>query len=63
MVFSIFGEDHGRILTAYFDGGNFIIQKSDIYRFSGTNQEPFDLFLRYMATGMNEKEDTTKYAS
>jgi hypothetical protein len=46
-----------------FDGGNFIIQKSDIYQFSGTNQEPFDLFLRYMATGMNEKEDTTKYAS
>ncbi|KAL3452050.1 hypothetical protein BJX65DRAFT_303762 [Aspergillus insuetus] len=52
-----------RILPAYFDGGHLVIQKSGIYRFSSTNQEPFDLFLRYMSAGINEKEDTTKYAS
>jgi hypothetical protein len=59
MVLSVFGEQHGRILLAYYDGGYLVIRKSDIYRFSG----PFNLFLRYMAAGINEKEDTTKYAS
>jgi hypothetical protein len=63
MVLSVFGEQHGRILLAYFDDGHLVIQKSSIYRFSGTNQEPFDLFLRYMAAGIIEKEDTAKYAS
>ncbi|KAJ0425637.1 hypothetical protein BJY00DRAFT_308370 [Aspergillus carlsbadensis] len=61
MVFSVFGEQHGRILTAYFDGGYLVIHKSNIHRFSGTNRDPFNLFLRYMAADINEQEDTTKY--
>lgn len=60
MIFSLAGEQHGRILTAYFDGQHLVIQKSGFYPFYSADRASFDLFMRYIAADVNTEEDTTK---
>ncbi|KAL4914174.1 hypothetical protein BDW62DRAFT_204893 [Aspergillus aurantiobrunneus] len=60
MISSLVGEQHGTILTTYFDGRHLVIQKSALYRFYSTDRALFDLFQRYMTADVNQGEDTIK---
>ncbi|KAI9372953.1 hypothetical protein BJX61DRAFT_542242 [Aspergillus egyptiacus] len=60
MVFSLFRPLHGRVLTAYFDGTNMVIQMSELYPFGSSHQASFDVFMRYIAAGVNPTEDTRR---
>jgi hypothetical protein len=50
-VISLFGPRHGRILQAvYRRSGHMELRITRIYNFTKTDDAPFDLFLRYLAS-------------
>ncbi|CEJ59931.1 hypothetical protein PMG11_08529 [Penicillium brasilianum] len=57
LVISLFGPRHGRILQAvYRRSGHMELRITQIYDFTKTDDAPFDLFLRYLASNPRRDE-------
>lgn len=52
MVFSFTGDKYGRVLQAHMDCDSLVIRKSKFYDFRSRNDAHLELFLQYMACGL-----------
>lgn len=49
MVLSFMDPTRGRILQAYHDGDELVLQKSKLFDFSSVKTAPFELFMRHLS--------------
>lgn len=50
MVFSFMAPLRGRVIQAYHDGHELVLQKSKFFGFSSVETVPFELFMRHLAS-------------